>query len=283
MCSTFNDSESLRFKDDFYCIPFGILETVLQKRNLASFREDPTVSYVGLGPHFGDDSIFFDKIAASMQKWWFAPVCIDCHWWLYAFEIAQKRLWVLDSMNTGVPNNERVKLHAYAARLIEDMAKVSMPAYEHTENGLPVSMLASHNKITGQLNIHLTIFLIALHLIMISWLEVIFCVCTCSCDCGVFVIKFMQFWGLDKSLQHWDQDIVQEFRKEIILDIVMGPHNSEIGKVLQALESNHVRRNQPRKKSKAVKSPFTAPSTKSMLQRAGLPTRKPRKGGRQRK
>ncbi|KAL4358900.1 hypothetical protein AHAS_Ahas08G0023600 [Arachis hypogaea] len=25
MCSTFNDSESLRFKDDFYCIPFGIL------------------------------------------------------------------------------------------------------------------------------------------------------------------------------------------------------------------------------------------------------------------
>ncbi|QHO30224.1 uncharacterized protein DS421_8g231430 [Arachis hypogaea] len=228
-------------------------ETVLQKRNLASFREDPTVSYVGLGPHFGDDSIFFDKIAASMQKWWFAPVCIDCHWWLYAFEIAQKRLWVLDSMNTGVPNNERVKLHAYAARLIEDMAKVSMPAYEHTENGLPVSMLASHNKITGH------------------------------CDCGVFVIKFMQFWGLDKSLQHWDQDIVQEFRKEIILDIVMGPHNSEIGKVLQALESNHVRRNQPRKKSKAVKSPFTAPSTKSMLQRAGLPTRKPRKGGRQRK
>ncbi|RYR58533.1 hypothetical protein Ahy_A05g024352 [Arachis hypogaea] len=247
MCSTFNDSESLRFKDDFYCIPPGILETVLQKRNLASFREDPTVSYVGLGPNFGDDSIFFDKIAASMRKWWFAPVCIDRHWWLYAFEIAQKRLWVLDSMNTGVPNNERVKLHAYAARLIEDMAKVSMPAYEHTKNGLPRFYASVPQQDNG-------------------------------CDCGVFVIKFMQFWGLDKPLQHWDQDIVQEFRKEIILDIVMGPHNLEIGKALQALESNYVRRNQPRKKSKAVKSPFTAPSTRSMLQCAGLPTRKPRKG-----
>ncbi|QHN78861.1 uncharacterized protein DS421_19g665040 [Arachis hypogaea] len=66
MRSTFNDSESLRFKDDFYCISLEILKTVLQKRNLDSFREISTVSYVGLGPHFGDDSRFFDKIAASM-------------------------------------------------------------------------------------------------------------------------------------------------------------------------------------------------------------------------
>ncbi|KAL4359511.1 hypothetical protein AHAS_Ahas08G0084700 [Arachis hypogaea] len=77
------------------------------------------------------------------------------------------------------------------------------------------------------------------------------------------------------------QDVGQEFRKEIILDIVIGPHNSEIGKALQALDSHHVRRNQRRKKTKAVRSSFTAPSTKSMLQRAGLPTRNPNKGGRQ--
>ncbi|RYR22923.1 hypothetical protein Ahy_B03g068213 [Arachis hypogaea] len=113
----------------------------------------------------------FDKIAASMRKWWFAPVCIDRHWWLYAFEIAQKRLWVLDSMNTGEPNNERLKIHAYAGRLIEDMAKVAMPAYEHTENGLPHFYASVPQQDSG-------------------------------CDCGVFVIKFMQFWGLDKPLQH---------------------------------------------------------------------------------
>ncbi|XLR26397.1 hypothetical protein S83_054297, partial [Arachis hypogaea] len=137
-------------------------------------------------------------------------------------------------------------------RIIEDMVKVTMPAYEHTKNGLPhfyPSIPQQHN----------------------------------GCDCSVFVIKFIQFWSLDKPLQHWDKDVVQEFRKEIILDIVMGPHNSEIGKALEALDGKHVRRNQPRKKTKAVRSPFTAPSTKSMLQRAGLPTRKPNKGGRQRK
>ncbi|RYR68066.1 hypothetical protein Ahy_A03g014527 [Arachis hypogaea] len=132
---------------------------------------------------------------------WFVPVCIDRHWWLYAFEIAQKRLWVLDSMYSGEHNNERLKIHAYAVsicqpisslislvyenvslltcccfpgRIIEDMAKVSMPAYEHTENGLPrfyPSIPKQHN----------------------------------GCDCGVFVIKFMQFWSLDKPLQLWDK------------------------------------------------------------------------------
>ncbi|RYQ83038.1 hypothetical protein Ahy_B10g101654 [Arachis hypogaea] len=174
MCSTFNDPESLRFKNDFYCIPPEILETVLQKRNLDSFREVPTVSYVGLGPHFGDDFIFFDKIAASKRKWWFAPVCIDRHWWLYAFEIYQKRLWVLDSMYIGEPSNERLKIHAYAGRIIEDMAKVTMPAYEHTKDGLP----RFYPSVPRQDN---------------------------GCDCGVFVIKFMQFWSLDKPLQHWDK------------------------------------------------------------------------------
>ncbi|QHO06584.1 uncharacterized protein DS421_14g455960 [Arachis hypogaea] len=200
-------------------------ETVLQKRNLDYFREGPTISYVGLGPHFGDDSRFFDKIAASMQKW---SVSID--------------------IGGCIP----LRLLKKGYGLIEDMTKVSMPAYEHTENGLPRFYASVPQQDNG-------------------------------CDCGVFVIKFMQFWGLDKPLQHWDQDVVQEFRKEIMLDIVMGPHNSEISKALKALKSNHVHRNQPRKKSKAVRSPFTTPSTKSMLQRVGLPTRKPRKGGRQRK
>ncbi|QHN87089.1 uncharacterized protein DS421_16g551960 [Arachis hypogaea] len=63
MCSTFNDSESSRFKDDFYCLPPEIL------RNLDSFREAPTLSYVGLGFHFGADSRYFDKVAASRRKW----------------------------------------------------------------------------------------------------------------------------------------------------------------------------------------------------------------------
>ncbi|QHO06796.1 uncharacterized protein DS421_14g457900 [Arachis hypogaea] len=186
-------------------------ETVFQKRNLDSFREVPTVSYVGL-------------VLTS---------------------IAQKRLWVLDSMNTGEHNNERLKIHAYAGRIIEDMAKVSMPAYEHTENGL----LCFYPSVPQQQN---------------------------------GSVKNTPNNSLNStSLDNDIMDVVQEFQKEIILDIVLGPHNSEIGKALEALDSNHVRRNQPRKKIKAVRSPFIAPSTKSMLQHARLPTRKPAKGWRQ--
>ncbi|KAL4300082.1 hypothetical protein AHAS_Ahas17G0165300 [Arachis hypogaea] len=119
--------------------------------------------------------------------------------------IAQKTLWVLDSMNTGEHNNERLKIHAYAGRIFEDMAKVSMPAYEHTENGLPrfyPSVPQQHNgsvKNTSNNSLNIT--------------------------------------SLDNDIM----DVVQESRKEIILDIVMGPHNSEIGKALEALDSSHHR------------------------------------------
>ncbi|KAL4350771.1 hypothetical protein AHAS_Ahas10G0175300 [Arachis hypogaea] len=204
MCSTFNDPESLRFKNDFCCIPPEILETVLQKRNLDSFKEVPTISYVGLGPHFGDDSIFFDKIA------WFAPVCIDHHWWLYAFEIYQKRLWVLDSMYTAESSNERLKIHVYTVSIpqgesLKTWRKLRCPHMSTRRTALP----RFYPSVPRQDN---------------------------GCDCGVFVIKFMQFLSLDKPLQHWDKDVVQEFRKDIILDIVLGPHNSQIGTALQALD-----------------------------------------------
>ncbi|KAL4381334.1 hypothetical protein AHAS_Ahas04G0123100 [Arachis hypogaea] len=65
---------------------------------------------------------------------WFFPVCVDHHWWLYAFEIPKKRLWVLDI--------------GFQGRIIEDIAKVSMPAYEHTKNDLTCfypSILKQHN------------------------------------------------------------------------------------------------------------------------------------------
>ncbi|QHO01272.1 uncharacterized protein DS421_13g413660 [Arachis hypogaea] len=302
MCFTFNDSESSRFKDDFYCIPLGI------SRKLDSFREVPSLSYVGLGPQFSADSRYFHKVAASRRKWvntvvynavvstWMLlmidirmflslpirwclmplnALMLACYYFDYfvynavvftrmllmivifprlyrsslvaAFEIPQKRLWVLHSMHSGEHNDERSKIHAYAGRIIEDIAKVSIPAYEPTDKGLTrfyPSIPKQHN----------------------------------GCDCGVYVIKFMQYWSLDKPLQFWDKSILQEFQKEIILDIVMGSHNSVIGKALDAFDSHLVYRNQQRNKTKAVRSSFTAPSTKTMLQLVGLPMRKPSKG-----
>ncbi|XLR69658.1 hypothetical protein S83_020330 [Arachis hypogaea] len=68
-----------------------------------------------------------------------------------------------------------------------------------------------------------------------------------------------------------------------MLEIDLGPKNSFIEQALKALDGHLVRRNQPRNKRKEVRTPFTAPSTKTILQQAELPTKMPYKGERQQK
>ncbi|QHO02822.1 uncharacterized protein DS421_13g427070 [Arachis hypogaea] len=156
ICTLLRHWVNSNFRDDFYCIPPGILETVLQKRNLDSFREVPTVSYVGMGPHFGDDSRYFDKIAAFMRKWalrYFCSLPLGCGL-SQSVSIVIGGCMPLRLLKKGCG--------CWIGRIIEDIAKVSMPAYEPTENGLPrfyPSVLKQHN----------------------------------SYDCSVYVIKFMQF------------------------------------------------------------------------------------------
>ncbi|KAL4287564.1 hypothetical protein AHAS_Ahas19G0198800 [Arachis hypogaea] len=71
------------------------------------------------------------------------------------------------------------------------------------------------------------------------------------------------------------KDTIKLYRKEIMLDIILDHNNSAIEQALNAFD-NHpqpsMNRNKPRNKRKEVKTPFTAPGTKSMLRRAeGLP------------
>ncbi|KAL4327900.1 hypothetical protein AHAS_Ahas13G0146300 [Arachis hypogaea] len=69
-------------------------------------------------------------------------------------------------------------------------------------------------------------------------------------DCGVYVIKFMECWSEASQPVIYYIDILKEFLKEIMLEIVMGPKNSLIEKALMALDDHPVRRNQPRNKRK---------------------------------
>ncbi|KAL4307103.1 hypothetical protein AHAS_Ahas16G0244800 [Arachis hypogaea] len=135
MCYAFNDAQSERFKCNFYCVCPGILETVMQPHNLESFHNGPVAVYEGLGPNFGDDSRFFNKVDAAKRKWWFIPMCSRGHWWMYAFEVARKRIVVIDSLHDEAHDDERKKLDSYAGRLIEVMAKVAIPTYDRSPNG----------------------------------------------------------------------------------------------------------------------------------------------------
>ncbi|QHO19751.1 uncharacterized protein DS421_11g331790 [Arachis hypogaea] len=222
MCYTFNDAQSERFKRDFYC------ETVMQPHNLKSFHNGPVAVYEGLGPNFGEDSRFFNKVDAAKTKWWFISMCSKGHWWLYAFEVARKRIM---------------------GRLIEDMARVAIPTYDRSPNG-PVCAYA---KVPMQPN---------------GW------------DCGIYAIKFMETWNEDCNIDEWNNEMLLSMRFELMLDIVMGAHNESIQLVQSLLEQKdgRVRRNRQRNTKKEVKSPFTAPSTRSLMERVGeLPVRKTRK------
>ncbi|QHN82390.1 uncharacterized protein DS421_20g695410 [Arachis hypogaea] len=75
-------------------------------------------------------------------------------------------------------------------------------------------------------------------------------------DCGMCVIKLMERWTEDRELYEWDELIS-----------------------LLEKKGKPVRRNAPRNKKKDVSSPYTAPSTRSLIERAeGLPKGALRKG-----
>ncbi|XLS72593.1 hypothetical protein HN51_029458, partial [Arachis hypogaea] len=90
-------------------------------------------------------------------------------------------------------------------------------------------------------------------------------------DCCIFVIKFMELWTEDCRLHEYDDDMLLALRGQLMLDIVMGAHNERIGQVRTLLEENEksARRNPGRHKKKEVESPFTAPSTRTLMKRVG--------------
>ncbi|KAL4380899.1 hypothetical protein AHAS_Ahas04G0079600 [Arachis hypogaea] len=240
MCCAFNDSGLKRFTRDFYCVCPEILEMVLVPKNLENYHDGPNPTYVGLGQNFGADTSCFDKEIAANRNWWFFPVCITRHWWVYAFDVSGKRLFVLDSIYSK-PDTARSRLDSYAARIIEDIAQVVIPTYRPTQKGLPCTYASVPIQPNGF-------------------------------DCGMYTIKYMEFWTEDKKLNDWEYDVVKLYKQEIILDIILCHKNISIGAALNALDSRaqpSVRRNQPRNKRMEVRTPFTAPDTKSILRRVG--------------
>nr|XP_025683865.1 uncharacterized protein LOC112784761 isoform X4 [Arachis hypogaea] len=256
MCYSFNDTQSSRFKREFYCVCPGILESVIKNDSLKAFMDGVEPIYDGLSPSFGDDTRFFDKVEAAKRKWWLIPYYWRGHWWVYAFDVVAKHLLILDSLHYGPEDDKRIKLDAYVGRLCEDMASISIPAFVRTTHG-PAH---SYARVPKQPNN-----------ILLS----------CSFDCGMCVIKLMESWTEERQLCEWDEDSLQSDRMELMLDIICGPHNTLVHQLISLLEQKviPVRRNEPRNKKKDVRSPYTAPSTGSLIERAeGLPKGAMRRG-----
>ncbi|QHO40986.1 uncharacterized protein DS421_5g141820 [Arachis hypogaea] len=123
------------------------------------------------------------------------------------------------------------------------MARITIPAYVRTTNG-PSRSYASAPK---QPN---------------------------NSDYGIYVIKFMESWTEDCAVDEWNKDLLRSYRMELMLETICGPQNALVDQVLTLLEdkAEPVQRNQPQNKKKEVKSPFTAPSMRTLIEHAkGLP------------
>ncbi|QHO42750.1 uncharacterized protein DS421_5g156920 [Arachis hypogaea] len=228
MCYSFNDTESSRFKREFYCVCPVTLESVIKNDNLERFMDSVAPIYDGLCPSFGDDTRFFDKVVAAKRKWW-----------LYAFDVVAKRLLILDSLHYGPEDDKRIKLDGYVGRLCEDMASISIPAFVWTTHG----PARSYARVPKQPN---------------------------NFDCGMCVIKLMESWTEERQLCEWDEDSLRSDRMELMVDIICGPQNALVHQLISLLEHKVklVCHNAPRNKKKDVNSPYTAPSTWSLIERA---------------
>ncbi|RYR27806.1 hypothetical protein Ahy_B01g051868 [Arachis hypogaea] len=274
MCYSLNDTDSSRFKRDFYCVCPGILvitffslqfgedfigiltmfvglqESVTRNDSLASFIDGERPIYDGLSPSFSEDTRFFDKAVAAKRNWWLFPYCWRDHWWVYVFEVNAKRIVILDSLHSVPEDDKRDKLDAYVGRLCEDMASIAIPGFVRT----PYGSTCSYARVPKQPN---------------------------NFDCGMCVIKFIESWTEDRELYEWDEDSLSSYKMELMLDIIYGPHNALVHQLVSLLNerAKPVRRNAPRNKKKDVSSPYTAPSTRSLIECAeGLPKGAMRKG-----
>ncbi|MED6160556.1 hypothetical protein PIB30_052495 [Stylosanthes scabra] len=130
-------------------------------------NENP--QYVGIDEQFGSNRQNFDKEEASKRNLWFIPVCDRDHWYLYALNIAKKKLWVLDSLHSEPFDDIRRKVDEYSGKIIHDMVKVAIPSFMHTSEGFE----CEYADVPKQPNKH---------------------------DCGIFIILFMERWNEGSSL-----------------------------------------------------------------------------------
>ncbi|RYR27979.1 hypothetical protein Ahy_B01g052056 [Arachis hypogaea] len=91
-------------------------------------------SYVLLPDDFGKNGdSFFEQKEIPKHRWLLVPCCYDYHWWLYAYDIYEKRLFILDFLYKEA-KGDRVHLDIYASKLIQQMVSIAVPNYELPKN-----------------------------------------------------------------------------------------------------------------------------------------------------
>ncbi|MED6141845.1 hypothetical protein PIB30_107483, partial [Stylosanthes scabra] len=147
-------------------------------------------------------------------------------------------LLVLDSLFDHAFDDKRRLVDIYVGKIIEDMLNIVIPTYHHTDTGFQ----CCYTKVPKQPN---------------------------NDDCGICVINLMESWTENSNLKEYNNEQLNEMRRNLVVEIATSKYNTCRVEVLQKSLALPQRRNNPnREKKKEVKTPFTAPNTKEITKRA---------------
>nr|XP_025692813.1 uncharacterized protein LOC112795070 [Arachis hypogaea] len=192
-------------------------------------------SYVLLPDDFGKNGdSFFEQKEIPKHRWLLVPCCYDFHWWLYAYDIYEKRLFVLDSLYKEA-KGDRVQLDIYASKLIQQMVSIAVPNYELPKNDL----IPIYLNLPRQSN---------------------------NYDCGLFVIKWVEMWNPSSieinvsNMPEWDEFECVNLRKQLVIQMLTSLSNALLKDVINKSEKYRVVKPTP-----AQSSPYIVCNTDELM------------------
>ncbi|RYR40143.1 hypothetical protein Ahy_A09g045825 [Arachis hypogaea] len=192
-------------------------------------------SYVLLPDDFGKNGdSFFEQKEIPKHRWLLVPCCYDYHWWLYAYDIYEKRLFVLDSLYKEAKEN-RVQLDIYASKLIQQMVSIAVSNYELPKNDL----IPIYLNLPRQSN---------------------------NYDCGLFVIKWVEMWNPSSieinvsNMPEWDEFECVNLRKQLVIQMLTSLSNALLKDVINKSEKYRVVKPTP-----AQSSPYIVCNTDELM------------------
>ncbi|KAJ1378580.1 Ulp1 protease family, C-terminal catalytic domain [Sesbania bispinosa] len=150
-----------------------------------------------------DDSTSIHELRACSMV--FAPGLLNHHWFCYAVDKEQEKMFVLDSVDEHSLQDQRRLDNAMKCRLGELLRILNPKSHNNSDN-----LAIEYVDLPRQHNGH---------------------------DCGIYVLKYMETWdGVtkygDKSMPNYSLQDIKDFRVDYVCQWVLHPLNEERQKVL---------------------------------------------------
>ncbi|KAL1368583.1 hypothetical protein AAHE18_02G132100 [Arachis hypogaea] len=147
---------------------------IVNNESLASkFEEFVAGEYIHLNSIIGDNP-YWKENSIRDQNLLMGAILWKHHWWCYALDRSQKKLYVLDSIHCEPPNEDRRKLDKLVSRRLEELLALVDPKYKVSNKGFSIIYADVPKQSNGY-------------------------------DCGVYSYKYMELWNVGMKLPQYTE------------------------------------------------------------------------------